>query len=128
MKKTLFEKLTSPGEVISVRESVIQNIDRILSSGGFLDAALYSDPDTSQNRLDSIFVSGLSAIVDQSTRSADQLEHYRTTLRKVLLRFEPRLKNVTVSNIRGMGLRSTCDLKIELHDQVFEQQFEFGKY
>ncbi len=126
MNKTLFEKLTRPGETITLKESVVANIDHILSAGGLLDATLNGEINASRQSLGSIFVNGLSAIVDQSSNSPDQLQQYRTTLRKVLLRFEPRLKNVTVNSISGGTIQSSCQLKIELIDGEFEHQFVFG--
>lgn len=124
MNKTLFEKLTVGDESLTLKQSVINNIDRIFSSGGFLDADSDSQPGT--NVLDSIYHNGVASVVEQSAMNGEQLREYRLTLAKVLLRFEPRLKNVTVSSIKSLGIGSSCRLKIELIDGEFEQDFVFA--
>ncbi|MFT4929472.1 MAG: putative component of type VI protein secretion system [Phenylobacterium sp.] len=127
MDKTLFEKLTGVAEDFTLQQSVTQNIDRILCCGGFLDAATGNTVDSAREATDNIFRHALPSAVDQSMGNEEQQAIYRATLAKLILRFEPRLKNVTVNNVAQVGLRSSCRLKIELVDGEFEQEFVFGQ-
>ena len=125
MNKTLFEKLTCAGEPITVKQSVTDNIDRILNSGGFLDAVVDLNGDHSRAGLNGIYRNGLAFLVDQPAVNSAQLDQYRASLAKVLMRFEPRLKKVTVNSFCNQGLQSKCRLNIELVDGEFEQDFIF---
>ena len=126
MRKILFERLTQPQQPFDLRHSVAENIDRILSCGGYLDEATGKGGETGRLVLDSMFRNGLASLVDQSMDNNELLTRYRAALSKVLLRYEPRLKNVTVGQFVHTGLRARCRLKLELVDDTFEQDFEFG--
>jgi predicted component of type VI protein secretion system len=126
MNKTLFEKLAFAGETFTIRQSVTDNISRILNSGGFLDAAIGGNGETGRVALGSIYRNGMPSIIDQGMGNQVQQAQYRATLAKLLLRFEPRLKSVTVSRFIGQGMRSSCRLKMALMDDEFEQDFVFG--
>ena len=125
MNKTLFEKLTTAGKPLTMRQSVSDNIERILSCGGFLDAAIEDNSEPGSVAPNSIYRSGMEAIVDQPGVNSPELDQYRENLVKLLLRFEPRLKNVTLNGFVNMGYQSACRLKIELIDGEFEQEFIF---
>lgn len=127
MNKTLFEKLTKPGKPVNLRQSVTDNIERILASSGYLDADAGGMLDPGKALLESIYPGGLPYVVDKSSGNDEQLKDYRKMLRKALLKFEPRLKDVTVSSIQTCGFRSACRLKIELYDGEFEQEFVFAQ-
>ncbi len=120
MNKTIFEKLTS-SEVVSLKQSVINNIDRILSAGSFLDGDAKEKGDLGQDLLNGFFKNGLPAIVDQAVHNGEQIHSYSKLIEKILLRFEPRLVRVKVKGFVNQGLKSFCRLRIELVTGEFEE-------
>ncbi|WP_281557495.1 hypothetical protein [Thalassomonas sp. RHCl1] len=126
MAKSLFEKLTLPGQPMSLKQSVTNNIARLLDSGGYIDAALDLRSDSGHMITDSIYPHAMAAIVDQSAGNKEQQELYQARLEQTLLRHEPRLKAVTVYSVLSQGMRTVCRLKIELVNEVFEQEFVFA--
>ena len=125
MNKTLFEKLTCAGDPYTLLQSVSVNIDRLLNCGGVLDAAIDVNGEPGRLALGSIYPKGLAAAVDQPAVNSAQQDQYRANLVKLLLRFEPRLKSVTVNRFINRGLQCVCSLKIELIGGEFEQEFVF---
>ena len=126
MSKAFFEKLTQAGRVVSTRESVINNVERILNYGGYLDAGVDASVGPANSRLKGIYRTGLVAVVDQSLDNKDQIIQFQLEMVRVLKAFEPRIKQVEVVNIGQSELRSKCQLKIQLSDEDFEQEFIFG--
>ncbi|WDE02760.1 hypothetical protein SG34_015035 [Thalassomonas viridans] len=126
MSKSLFEKLTLAGQPLSLKQSVTNNIGRILESGGYIDAALDLRSDSGHMLTDSIYPHAMAAIVDQSAGNKEQQELYQAKLEQTLLRHEPRLKAVTVYSLVSLGMNTVCRLKLELADEVFEQEFTFA--
>ncbi|WDD96571.1 hypothetical protein [Thalassomonas actiniarum] len=126
MVKSLFEKLTLPGQPLSLKQSVTNNIARLLDSGGYIDAALDLRSDSGHMLTDSIYPHAMAAIVDQSAGNKEQQELYQARLEQTLLRHEPRLKGVTVYSVLNQGMRTVCRLKIELVNEVFDQEFVFA--
>lgn len=130
--KALFEKIAFAGKSMTLKQSVIDNIDRILSCGGFLDADNHKQSISPYSKkrdpgvTDCLFRHRIKSIVEQSAMTNEQRRYYKDSIAKVLLRFEPRLRNVTVSNIVSRGVKSSCRLKIELIDFEFEQDFIFS--
>jgi predicted component of type VI protein secretion system len=127
MNKALFEKLTMAGEEVTLKQSVTANIERILSGNGLLDADTDIAVDAAKVALDSIYRRGLPYIVDQSSASEAQMQHYRAAICDVLMQFEPRLKSVSVQALTSRGLWSSCRLKIALMDGEFERDFAFSQ-
>ena len=123
MNKTLFEKLTQTTELISLKQSVIDNIGRILGCGGFLDSGI---DDFSVASMEGNLNKGLGAVVDQAQDDEQQLAKYRKTIERTLLKFEPRLKGVKVTHLTHQGIQSCCQIKMVLVDGEFEQEFMFG--
>jgi len=75
---------------------------------------------------DSIYPHAMASIVDQSAGNKEQQELYQARLEQTLLRHEPRLKAVTVYSLVNRGMKTACRLKIELVNEVFEQEFVFA--
>jgi predicted component of type VI protein secretion system len=113
--KTLFEKLAFPGEAVSLKESVLRNIQIIFRSRILLDG---------ENQRGGYSL--VPAIVDQSADSAVDLSCYKQRIEQLILRFEPRIAAVQVSSLvyQGMGA-GKCGLKIQLHDIELSHDFEF---
>jgi predicted component of type VI protein secretion system len=126
MDKTLFEKLTCSNQTLTLKQSVINNIARLLSCGGFLDDEIDQRKETTSDGSISIYPNNISAIVDQSSEDEEQFKVYQAGLEKMILRFEPRIKNVKVNNFRHQGTQVGCSFNIELHDE-FEQHFVFNQ-
>jgi len=126
MDKTLFEKLTLPDKALTLQQSVINNITKLLHFGGFLDDEIGSN--NSGNSLSSsIYPNSLSAIVDNSGADKEEFKAYQSGLEKLVLRFEPRVKSIKISGFKHQGMQVGCNLKIELHDGEFEQHFVFNQ-
>lgn len=126
MSKTLFEKLTHAGKDVSTRESVIKNVERILNFGGFLDAGVDGFTNKNFSRINGIYRSGLTAVVDQSLDNQEQIAQFQQEIVHVLKAFEPRIRDIRVINIGHLEQRSRCQLKIQLVHEDFEQDFIFG--
>ncbi|WDE09387.1 hypothetical protein [Thalassomonas haliotis] len=126
MSKSLFEKLTLAGQPLTLKQSVTNNIARLLDSGGYIDAALDLRSDSGQRLTDSIYPHAMAAIVDQSAGNKEQQQLYQARLEQTLLRHEPRLKAVTVYSVLNRGMRTVCRLKIEVVNEVFDQEFVFA--
>lgn len=126
MAKAFFEKLTCAGKEISTRESVINNVERILNFGGFLDAGVDGFSQRSFSRINGIYRNGLMAVVDQSLDNRGQIAQFQGEIVHVLKAFEPRIKDIQVLDIGHAGQRSRCQLKIQLVGGNFEQNFVFG--
>ena len=126
MERTLFEKLIIADVSMTLRQSVIDNIDRILGSDGFLDSENLASELNSRLNIENNFHYGIRSITEQSAVDSEQLQSYKESLVKILLRFEPRLVNVEVKEIFIKGIHSTCNLKIRLIDGEFDQVFVFS--
>lgn len=120
--KAFFEKLTTPGQSITTRDSVIRNIERILCFGSFLDAGVDSVAGDIQNR----YRNGLLSVVDVSLSHQQQIAHFHIILAQLVAMHEPRIKEIQVLDMKNRGQGSYCQLKICLHSEVFEQGFIFG--
>jgi len=127
MDKTLFEKLTCSDQTLTLKQSVINNIARLLSCGGFLDNEVNNRVEAQNGDSISIYPNSLSVIVDQSKADEDEFKKYQAGLEKLILRFEPRIKKVEVNGFRHQGMQVGCSLKIELYDEEFEQNFVFNQ-
>lgn len=115
VNKTLFEKLAFPGDPVSVKESVLRNIQIIFRSRIMLDG---------ENKQGGYVL--VPAIVDQSADGAVDLSAYKDQIKKLIMRFEPRVAAVEVSSLtyQGMGA-GKCGLKIKVHDIELSHDFEF---
>lgn len=126
MAKAFFEKLTFAGQTINAKQSVINNIERILNFGGFLDAGVDGYNNQAVSAMEGIYRNGLIAVVDQSLDNQQQIKQFQQNIVQVLKVYEPRIKNVQVLNIGSVMQRSRCQLNIELAGEQFEQSFVFG--
>lgn len=126
MAKAFFEKLTQAGQEITTKESVVNNIERILNFGGFLDAGVDGFSHRAVSAIDGIYRNGLLAIVDQSLDNQQQIAQFQHDIIQVLKIYEPRIKKMQVLNIGYVGQRSRCQLSVELAGDNFEQSFIFG--
>ena len=121
MSKTLFEKLDSACHQISLKESVCQQIQRIISSrsyGGFKSLL---------NSVDGQYVNafGMATIVDQYG-SNDEYKYYRQLLRQQILAFEPRLSEVEVIELSSPYSSVKCQLLLTIVGEDNNQQFYFS--
>jgi len=126
MTKAFFEKLTHAGQDISIKESVVKNIENILNFGGFLDAGVDGFTSRTTSAIDGIYRNGLQAIVDQSLDNQQQVAQFQRDIVRVLQVYEPRIKTMQVLNIGYVGQRSRCQLNVVLLNESFEQNFVFG--
>ncbi|BFM48699.1 hypothetical protein [Marinomonas sp. THO17] len=124
MAAALFEKLTQSERRLSTKASVIANVERILSSGGFLDAGV-DGLRVDANHDDSDFPHSLCAVVDQSLNDQGQLEKFQYDVVQILQLFEPRIEKIQVLDVGTLGQVSRCRLSIQLAHEAFEQAFEF---
>ncbi len=91
--KTLLEKIDSSCDGISQKNSVCNQVQRIISTRMYLG----SEPVTET------WVTGFGVpeIVSEYADTRNPHDDYREVLRKRLLQFEPRLKNVIVKNVNN---------------------------
>ncbi len=122
MSKTLFEKLLYPRADISLEQSVVNNIQHILSSGGYLDGDKSRSERTPEKGLRT-----LPLIMDQASASGAELEATRATIKRLILRHEPRVSGVDVSIEIAHGIEGKCRLKLMIQDQEVEHMFTFQK-
>ena len=127
MDKSLFEKLTCCKKTLTLKQSVINNISRLLNCGGFLDDEVSRKSQLASQQLNSIYPNSLSSIIDQSLDNKELLTSYQKKLQQLILRFEPRIKNVKVKSLKSQGLQMGCNLKIELYEEEFEEHFVFNQ-
>ncbi|RBO81896.1 hypothetical protein [Marinomonas aquiplantarum] len=125
MPAALFEKLTLSERGLSTKASVIANVERILSSGGFLDAGV-DELSIQQIRGEGAFPHNLSALVDQSLNDHQQIDKFQHDMVQILQLFEPRIEQIQVLNVGSVGQMSRCRLSIQLRHEQFEEAFEFG--
>lgn len=127
MTKAFFEKLTHAGQDISTKESVIKNVEGILNGGGLLDAdAFISNSGSVFSVFDGMYRNRLHTVVDQSLDNQHQMGEFQRAISQMLKKFEPRIKSILVLDIGAVNQRSRCQLKIELEDEHFEQDFIFS--
>ncbi|WP_026971606.1 hypothetical protein [Aliagarivorans marinus] len=113
--KTLFERLTLPGEPISLVDSVRRNIQAIFDSQQLLDGDAASAA-----------VSQMPALVDQSMENGSELGSYQQRIEALILRFEPRVSGVRVKrlDVQAAGA-GACELQLQLHELEIIEEFRF---
>ncbi|WP_432453213.1 MULTISPECIES: hypothetical protein [unclassified Agarivorans] len=115
VSKTLFERLSFPGEEIVLVDSVRRNIQAIFDSRMLLDGDVHN-----ANR-------GLvPSLVEQGADSHADLDTYKERLEQLILRFEPRVKAVEISDLsfREVG-NGKCELKLQVLDMDLVEDFQF---
>ena len=117
MGKTLLEKLDSQAEHISLRESVLNQVQRIISSRTY--------PGFSPEHPSYVTGFGVPEIVDQYANDSDNHGMYRNILRSQILALEPRLINVEVKSIESHTDRASCQLVLQMEQVSVEEQFFF---
>ncbi len=117
MGKTLLEKTDSSAAQISLLESVLNQVQRIVSARTYLGA----EPDVES------YVTGFGVpeIVDLYATNSDNHLHYREVIRRQILALEPRLVNVQVKSIQSHTDRASCELVLQLEQETVEEQFFF---
>jgi predicted component of type VI protein secretion system len=117
MGKTLLEKLDSRAEHISLRESVLNQVQRIISSRTF--------PGHSPEHPSYVTGFGVPEIVDQYATNSDDHGRYRGIIRRQILELEPRLTDVEVKSIESHTDRASCQLVLQMEQVSVEEQFFF---
>lgn len=117
MSKTLLEKLDSSCTDLSLRESVRNQVQRIISTRMYLgDTPVFDSWVTGF---------GLPEIVNEHTNVGDAHIYFRSLLRKKILEFEPRISDVKVMSLIHYTDRASCQLLLRLNTIDIEEQFFF---
>lgn len=119
--KALFERLIKPVHTISTKKSIINNIENIIRFGSYLDAGV----DSISGGVKSIYHNGLLSVVDVSLEHQQQVVQFNMVLVQLVKMYEPRIKDIQVLDIKTRGFNSSCQLKIFLFDEEFEEEFVF---
>ncbi len=119
--RTLFEKLDASCEGISLKESICQQVQRIISTRSYS-----GEPNLSRQR-DGAYIDrfGVPEIVDQYSGSGDELAHYRQVIREQIMTLEPRLLDVEVIELNGQSGMATCQLLLTTKNESNVEQFYF---
>ncbi len=117
MAKTLFEKLDGSSAALSLKESVYNQVQRIISTRTYLGSAPEVDS----------YVSGFGVpeIVDKYATSNDDHQQFRRIIRQQILALEPRVKEVEVKAIYSHTYRASCQLLLQLEEGSLDEQFFF---
>lgn len=115
--KTLLEKLDTSCSDLSLRESVCNQVQRIISTRMYLGAK------PTLNTWVTGF--GVPEVVSEYANPGDQHAAYRALIRKKILEFEPRLIDVHVKSLKSYSDRSSCELVLTLEEGDVEEQFFF---
>ena len=115
--KTLLEKLDSSQPEISLKQSVCNQVQRIISTRMYLGA-------------EPVFHSwvtgfGTPQIVDEYSHVGNQHERYQQLLREKILAFEPRVNEVKVKRLKNYSDRLYCHLVLSLDHIEIEEKFFF---
>ncbi len=118
MSRTLLEKLDASCAGLSLRESVRNQVQRIISTRTYLG---------SEPLLDSWVTSfGMPEIVSEYSHVGDAHLSFRRVLREKILAFEPRIVDLKVTALDSSSHRASCQLHIQLEDDEIEEQFFFN--
>lgn len=115
--KTLLEKLDASCSELSLRESVCNQVQRIISTRMYLG----------QKPVLNTWVTGFGVpeVVSEYADPGDDHALYRELIRKKILEFEPRLLDVQVKSLKSFSDRSSCQLVLTLEEGDVEEQFFF---
>lgn len=115
--KTLLEKLDSSCGKLSLRESVCNQVQRIISTRMYLG---------SKPVLDSWVTGfGVPLVVDEHANVGDAHDKYRALLKHKILEFEPRLQDVTVQALKIFTDRASCQLLLVVEGEEIQEKFFF---
>ena len=115
--KTLLEKLDGSCTDLSLRESVCNQVQRIISTRMYLGSTPIVDS--------WVTGFGLPEVVGEHSNVGDAHVYYRELIRKKILEFEPRLVNVKVKALTSYTDRASCKLLLQLENEELEEQFFF---
>lgn len=118
IRKPLFEKLTLQEKPFDLRASVMRQIQMILSARG-----------KARNRQQepTLLDFGIPPVVDQMGADSDRLREYQQEIRRMILAFEPRVRDVEVRGSHAELLMSIVHLKVDLQETSFEEDVRFGE-
>lgn len=115
--KTLLEKLDTACTDFSLKESVCNQVQRIISTRMYLG----SEPDHQSW----VTAFGVPQIVDEHANVGDEHIRYKALLKQSILKFEPRVKNVEVKSMKSFSDRASCQLVLTLVEGEIEERFFF---
>ncbi len=115
--KTLLEKLDSSCQSLSLKESVCNQVQRIISTRMYLGSVPVLDS----------WVTGFGVpeIVEEYSNTGNDHDEYRALLREKILAFEPRLVDVKVKKLTNYTDRASCQLLLQFKEGEIEEQFFF---
>lgn len=115
--KTLLEKLDTSCTDLSLRESVCNQVQRIISTRMYLGNTPIIDS--------WVTGFGLPEVVGEHANVGDAHVYYRELIREKILAFEPRLIDVQVQELTSYTDRASCQLLLQLENEEIKEQFFF---